>query len=201
MTPTVGAAPVCLRTREGDVVTLDVDRWTRPPGPDEEPLLERALAPVLDIGCGPGRHVLALSRRGVVALGVDVAPAAVDLAHQRGAPVLRRSVFDRLPGTGRWESALLIDGNVGIGGDPLCLLRRIAALLRRRGRVLVEVAAPGERSERLEVRVESAAGTGPWFPWARLSVDDVDGVASTAGLGTCERWESGGRWFVRLDRT
>ena len=199
MTPAAVASP-CLRTRDGDVLTLDVERWARPPGPDEQPLLDRALAPVLDIGCGPGRHVLALARRGVMALGVDVTPAAVELAHERGAPVLRRSVFDRLPGTGRWGSALLVDGNVGIGGDPVGLLRRVGTLVSRRGRALVEVAGPGERSGRLVVRVESAAGTGPWFAWARLSVGDVDRVAGPAGLRTCECWERGGRWFVRLER-
>ena len=37
----------------------------------------------------------------------------------RGAAVLRRSVFDPLPGRGTvGDAALLLDGNIGIGGDP-----------------------------------------------------------------------------------
>jgi SAM-dependent methyltransferase len=190
----------CLRTRAGDALPLDVGRWTSPPGPDEDPLLARALGPVLDVGCGPGRHVVALGRRGIMALGVDITPAAVEIAHRRGALVLRRSIFDRLPGTGRWGSALLVDGNVGIGGDPQALLLRIAGLLRPGGRALVEVAAPGECSRRLETRVETVDENGPWFPWAIVGIDAVGDLASAAGFSTTEQWEAGGRWFVRLDR-
>src|SRR5205823_333854 len=82
----------------------------------------RAVGPVLDVGCGPGRHVLALARRGVLAVGVDVTPAAVRYARARGAPVFRGSVFAAVPGVGHWRTALLLDGNIGIGGRPVVLL-------------------------------------------------------------------------------
>ena len=36
----------------------------------------------------------------------------------RGVNVLERSVFAGVPGQGRWRSVLLLDGNIGIGGDP-----------------------------------------------------------------------------------
>src|SRR5262245_10811783 len=104
-----------LRTADGDLVLLPLERWQAPPGPAEQPGLARAHGPVLDIGCGPGRHTRALASRGVMALGIDTSPSAVASARQSGCPVLRRSVFDRLPREGRWGSALLIDGNIGIG--------------------------------------------------------------------------------------
>ena len=91
-------------------------RWFEPLTHEDDAVLARAAGPVLDVGCGPGRHVLALAERGIVALGIDITPAALDLARSRGAPVLARSVFERVPGTGRWSSALLLDGNLGIDG-------------------------------------------------------------------------------------
>jgi cyclopropane fatty-acyl-phospholipid synthase-like methyltransferase len=36
---------------------------------------------VLDVGCGPGRHALALARRGVEVVGVDIAQSFVDLGN------------------------------------------------------------------------------------------------------------------------
>jgi len=44
---------------------------------------------------------------------------------------VRRSVFDALPAEGRWHTALLADGNVGIGGDPIRLLSRLRGLIAR----------------------------------------------------------------------
>jgi len=191
-------APV-LRTREGAVLPLAVGRFVDPHAA-EATVLDCADGPVLDVGCGPGRHVLALARRGVMALGVDVTPAAVHLARQRGAMVIERSVFDRVPGAGRWRSALLLDGNVGIGGDAVALLRRVRALLHPRGRALVEVDGPGHPTLTTQVRVESGPDVGPWFPWALVGVDGVAALAERAGLAESARWREGGRWFVRLDR-
>jgi SAM-dependent methyltransferase len=126
-----------LHSRCGTVISLPSARWWREPGREEEAILDLAIGPVLDLGCGPGRHTVALARRGVRSLGVDSSSAAVAAARARGAAVVHRSVFDRLPDEGRWASALLLDGNVGIGGDPVALLRRVRSLVRadaRRGR-------------------------------------------------------------------
>ena len=72
------------------------------------------------------------------ALGVDQSATAVALARRSGAPALRRDVFDPLPGTGRWHTVLLADGNVGLGGDPWRILRRAGELLRNGGCCVAE---------------------------------------------------------------
>jgi SAM-dependent methyltransferase len=189
-----------LRSVAGERYPLDVGRWFAAPSVGELEVLSRARAPVLDIGCGPARHVLALAGLGVEAVGIDVSASVVRAAAARGARVVRADVFGIVPSTGRWATALLLDGNVGIGGDPAALLSRVRDLLRRGGRVLVELGPPGTGSASSIVRVEAASSVGPWFPWARLAVDDVQPVADGAGLRVAERWTSEGRWFARLDR-
>jgi SAM-dependent methyltransferase len=185
-----------LRGSDGSTVALEVDRWRRDPDPHEIALLERVADPVLDIGCGPGRVPALLAAQGRVALGIDPAPQAVAEALERGAPVLQRSVFRPLPGEGRWATALLLDGNVGIGGDPVALLRRCAELVRPGGGVvLAEVAAPGAPTSPMEVRVEHGDHAGPWFPWARVGADAWPGLAGSAGLGAVGFEQAGDRWF------
>jgi SAM-dependent methyltransferase len=189
-----------LRSACGRTIAMDVARWFDAPRPEEDRVLAHAVPPVLDVGCGPGRHVAALTARGVRAVGIDVAPAAVSAARSRGARVLHRSVFDPLPHEGTWGTALLLDGNVGIGGDPEALLRRIRALLAPGGRALVEVEPPGEGTRRLRVRaeVDGAAASG-WFPWAVVGADAVAGVARRAGFGSSSTWHDASRWFARLE--
>lgn len=189
---------VRLVAEDGSVVPLDVDRWYGPPIGGDIAVLDRVLAPVVDLGCGPGRHVVALARVGIPVLGIDAAPAAVVVARSRGAMVLERSIFSRIPGTGRWGTVLLLDGNIGIGGDPAALLSRARQLVRAKGRVLVELAEPGIPSRSMQVRFERDGIVGPIFPWAVLGVHDVERAAVTAGLRVKDAWIGGGRWFAEL---
>jgi SAM-dependent methyltransferase len=180
------------------IMGFEVDRFMSEPSPAERELLSRAPAPVLDVGCGPGRHVLALTESGRLALGIDVAPSAIDIACGRGAPVLLRSIFDRVPAAGRWASALLLDGNIGIGGSPHALLVRLSELLRTGGHVLTEVDAPGNPTQTQRTRIFWKGGISPAFPWARVGVDDIGDVAAGAGYRLVESWTAEGRWFAHL---
>ncbi|GAC1364554.1 MAG: class I SAM-dependent methyltransferase [Actinomycetota bacterium] len=192
--------PAELVYEDGARLALALDRWCGAPEAHDHEVLLRAIPPVLDVGCGPGRHLLALALAGIPALGIDVAPSAVRLARQRGACVLERSVFERIPASGRWGSALLLDGNAGIGGDPEALLVRVRALLRPGGRILMEVEPPGVDGGRMRARVHRGGDASSWFAWARVGADDVAGLAQSCALGLLEVWHQGPRWFVMLER-
>jgi SAM-dependent methyltransferase len=188
-----------LRDEAGGARPLPLDVWLGAAGAVDERVLERARGPVLDVGCGPGRHVHALARRGVLAVGIDISPVAVALARRRGATVLEASIFDRVPGAGSWRTALLLDGNIGIGGCPDALLTRLAALLARGGTVLVELDPPGSGVVRARVRLEDGETTSDWFAWAHVGADAIDRPAGAAGLRVTERWRDRGRWFAELE--
>jgi SAM-dependent methyltransferase len=192
-----------LRTGDGEVLPLEPGRWSAVADHHERSLLRDLPGPVLDIGCGPGRLVAHLLANGTTAMGVDPAPRAVALAHRRGAPVLQRSVFDRLPGEGRWGAVLLFDGNVGIGGDPVALLRRCRSLLAATGTVLLEVEGPETDSRHLQVRIEQGERTSRWFPWATLGVRHLRPAAEHAALRVDKVGHTVGhpgpaRWFAWL---
>ena len=98
---------------------------------------------VLDVGCGPGRHSLALARRGMEVVGVDHSPDFVRLARAAAeaeglsAEFLELDVRD-LAFDGRFGAVIcLCQGGFGLlgGHDEPEVFRRIAGALAPGGRL------------------------------------------------------------------
>ncbi|CAN5664191.1 class I SAM-dependent methyltransferase [soil metagenome] len=177
----------CCRIRydHGEVFVLPVGQWLGGRDADEPfdtAVVQMCEGPTIELGCGPGRLVDTLTRRGIRALGVDQSEAAIRLARRRGTPVLHGDVFGPLPELGRWETVLLIDGTVGLGGDPQRILTVAAQLLQRGGQCLAEVDPTVIGVRVSQVRLESDDAVGEWFPWATVGVDSAALLAERAGL-------------------
>ncbi|MFJ8076908.1 class I SAM-dependent methyltransferase [Streptomyces sp. NPDC096176] len=193
-----GRGPLFLRRPDGWLLPLEVERWCAEPDTADTTVLSRTGRSVLDIGCGPGRLVAALAARGRTALGIDVSREAVARTVRIGGSALHRSVFDPLPREGSWDTALLIDGNVGIGGDPRALLRRVAELVATEGQLIVET-APLDVDERVQVRVfDGVDAQGTAFPWARVGAPALLRYGRETGWSLRDTWEAAGRHFVAL---
>jgi SAM-dependent methyltransferase len=201
------SAPVFDAALEGHAATLvdsdggraglAVHRWRRPADADDAWLLDRCSGPTVDLGCGPGRLLVALRQRNVSALGVDHSPVAQAQCDSRGVAMVRRDVFARVPGEGRWRHVLLADGNIGIGGDPFLLLVRAARVVGRGGSLLVETDPEPRQNWRGTVRVHTTSGLSPEAPWARVGAAVLRRLATSLSL-TAVGERKGARSFVEL---
>jgi SAM-dependent methyltransferase len=189
----------CAVVGLGAPTRLPVARWTAAADAADEHLLDHCAGPTLDVGCGPGRLTAALAARGAVALGIDVVPEAVGQARDRGGTALHRDVFGRLPGEGRWETVLLADGNIGIGGDPVALLRRTRELLSSGGRVVVEVGAPGVGATSAWAVLEAGGVRSRPFRWAVVGADAIAGIAGRCGFRAGRPHPFADRWCAVLE--
>lgn len=177
-----------------DVLAMEVLRRAVPAG-----------AAVLDLGCGPGRHTGYLTDRGLVVLGVDTSRRAVALTRARGARAvwgdglgcLGASPDGGAAGAGRWDAVLLLDGNIGIGGDPTRLLRRVRQLLSATGCLLVELDV-ADVTDAGAVQLSDGVRTSAAFAWARLSRRDLPATAHAAAMTVLQEWTTDARTFALL---
>jgi SAM-dependent methyltransferase len=177
---------------------LPMTRWAARADEGDAAVLAHCTGPTLDIGCGPGRMSEHLAARGIDVLGIDIVPEAVQQTQARGASAMRRDVFDEVPGEGRWVCALLADGNIGIGGDPVALLCRVAAVLAPGGWVVADVAPPGTAMRTHTISLECGGHRSDPFPWTVLGPEAITDVAHAARLSLAGVHDHGGRWFVVL---
>jgi SAM-dependent methyltransferase len=194
-----------LHSTDGSRARFDVSRWTDAADAIDRAVLRRAHGPVLDVGCGPGRMVKAAVARGVKALGVDVSPVAVEILRAAGLPVHLGSIFESIPYEGSWSTALLLDGNIGIGGDARALLARIREVLRQPnlgghgGDIIVET-HPDAARDRAYVGslVGQDGNVSDSFPWAEVGRAALAAHAADAVLRVTQSWGGAGRSFSRL---
>ena len=100
-------------------------------------------ARVLDVGCGPGRHAIALAEAGLSVTGVDVSSRFLDLAARAARKAGVRAAFfevdaRQMPFDDEFEAVIsLCQGAFGLmGRDDSLVLKRMAEAVRPRGVVV-----------------------------------------------------------------
>ncbi|WP_307812208.1 class I SAM-dependent methyltransferase [Lacisediminihabitans changchengi] len=181
--------------------TMNAARWSDDADATDIALLRGVTGPVLDIGCGPGRMVRAANDLGLVALGIDVSPTAVAIARAAGLQVREVSVFEMVPLEGSWATGLLVDGNIGIGGDPSALMARCRELISPDGSVVVEVNSEPLRDDVFIGTLADIHGEqSDEFPWAEIGSTALARRSSRVGLRLAAAWAADGRSFTRFVR-
>jgi SAM-dependent methyltransferase len=144
---------------------------------------------VLDAGCGPGRHALALARRGIDVVGVDLSPEFVALARDAaaGLPVeFREGDVRTLDERDAYDAVIcLCQGGFGLlggGDDELGVIERLAAALRVGGRLALSAFSAYFAARHLEPGEEFDADRG--LQYERAVVRDGDGRERTFDLWT-----------------
>ncbi len=204
----VGAYDAAFAGRTAHVVDhagltrpFDVDQWSAAPDwVDHVLFIDPCDAATIDVGCGPGRLVGELAARQIHSLGLDVSPEAVRQTRLRGARATCGDVFGDVPDQGAWAYALLADGNLGIGGDPVALLQRLRDVLAPEGRVIAEVTVAGTGLVRGPRRLRVEGRLSAPFAWAVVGLDAIEAVAAAAGMRVVATSTVGGRHTATLVR-
>lgn len=146
---------------------------------------------VLDMGCGEGWLVRALTGHGISATGIDAVPALIESARAAGAGRFEVADYEDII-TGRLSlQADAVACNFSLLGDSSVarLLAALPALLTRNGRLIVQTVHPvtacGEQPYVDGWRVESWSGFGAAFaapsPWYFRTLSSWVGLIRSCG--------------------
>ena len=168
----------------------------------ERDALAHVEGPVLDLGCGAGRHALHLQERGLEVVAVDHSPGAVDVCRRRGIVDARLGDLSDPPTDKKWRTVLLMCGNLGVAGgwdDTRRLLAELSTTCAEDAVVIADTVDPTETNDpRQLAHIESNCEKGrhrgmsrlrlryremvtPW--WDQLNVPKAEMGALVGGTG------------------
>ncbi|WXG43711.1 MAG: class I SAM-dependent methyltransferase [Promethearchaeati archaeon SRVP18_Atabeyarchaeia-1] len=160
--------------------------------------------PVLDVGCGAGRHSLYLQSKGYVVVSVDISPLTIRVASKRGveAPILAAAPWLPLR-VNCFGTIILMFNNFGICGgykETATLLTELNRVLRPDGRILASSLHPTLTSNEnhlkyhesnrrrglpvglVTIRLEYGGEVGDWFNLLLASPEEMKMLSEKAGL-------------------
>jgi ubiquinone/menaquinone biosynthesis C-methylase UbiE len=155
----------------------------------------------LDVGCGVGRYTVMLADRYDSVVGVDAAPAMIEIAErERSRPNIRYQTCDVLSLTpehdGRFDLVLAISCILHVG-PPELVLGHLRRLVAKGGTLLVVEPArpPGWRSQDWQVDLAFRAARAAWE-----ATGAMDDVAATLQLMLSPTWREVNDISVPLTR-
>ncbi|HVF07771.1 MAG TPA: methyltransferase domain-containing protein [Actinomycetota bacterium] len=150
----------------------------------------KAAGAVVDLGAGAGRHSLSLQDLGHEVAAVDSSPGAVAVCRSRGIRDVRLADLRRL-GTGRrWETVLLMCGNLGLAGDrepTRRLLTRLAAMTTTGGLLIGDSVDPVSDDPHVRLRLHYGALTSPWWDQINIPPSEMEPLVEGTGWRLEER--------------
>ncbi|HWR82736.1 MAG TPA: class I SAM-dependent methyltransferase [Candidatus Deferrimicrobium sp.] len=163
--------------------------------PHEKKAIRYARGRVLDIGCGAGRCMLYLKRKGLDAVGIDTSPLAIKVCKKRGLQNVKQlSVAQVSSKLGIFDTILMYGGNFGLVRNPKTarwLLRKFYRMTSERARIVACSLDPyqapaiehleyhklnrqrGRMPGQVRVRLRYKKSASPWFDWLVVSKSEM----------------------------
>ena len=177
-----------------------------------------ATGAVLDLGAGAGRHSLHLQDLGHEVTAVDSSPGAAAVCRARGIRDVRLADLTALRDGQRWETVLLMCGNLGLAGEwepTRRLLKQLGAMTVAGGLLIGDSVDPADPEDldyqernrraglqlgRVRLRLRYGDLLTPWWELLNLPPADIEGLVDGTGWRLEEHLTEGADHVVVLRR-
>ena len=203
---------------DGFIDVMDALNYTRPV--KTWPGKRYARGRVVDVGCGAGRHALALQREGFEVLGIDISPMVIKAARQLG---LRKtkvlSITEMNSRLGPFDTIQMLGNNFGLFGNrkrAQWLLRRFYRATGDGGRIIAQsndvyqTCDPlhlayhrwnrrrGRMAGQIRMRVRYRIYCTPWFDYLMVPQDEMKEILNGTGWQVRRFIETAGSSYVAI---
>lgn len=214
-----------IERSDGYIDTDDVGQYFDPPSKWHvlyRKAIARAKGRVLDIGCGAGRHALALQEKGLRVVGIDESRLAVRICRQRGLRDARALGIDELSAKlGLFDTILMLGNNLGLlGGLPGArrTLKKLSRLTAEDGVIVAETMDPhmtrnplhkryqrlnrrrGRLPGQISLRVRYKDLATPWFDYLFVSQSELRRILAGSDWRIDDLIRSDGASYVAILR-
>lgn len=179
---------------------LDYKDWKN----REKKAIKYAKGRCLDLGCGAGRVMLYLQKKGMYALGIDSSPIAIKICKERGAKhakVMDITEIGKFRG-GEFDTVIMFGNNFGLFGSKLrakTLLKKLHAITSRNAVIMAETREPyvtnnpvhfkyhdfnrkrGRMPGQLKMRVRFMQYSTPWYDYLIVSKSEMKDILNGTG--------------------
>lgn len=196
----------------------DRDAWAEP----ERAAFDYVQGRVLDIGAGAGRHSLAVQRRQLEAVAIDISPGAVEVCRRRGVEDVRLLPLTEIDESlGSFDTVLLMCGNFGLAGSAEqtgAFLERLHSLTNPGARIVLDTVDPyvdndaadlaylarnaerGRMPGQVRIRMRYRGLATPWYDLLCVSADELEALAEAAGWHAVMLREEGADVYAVLEK-
>ncbi|MFT4167059.1 MAG: class I SAM-dependent methyltransferase [Microlunatus sp.] len=206
-----------LGVTDARIYFRDVAGW----GPLEWQACEQAQGRVLDVGCGAGRHSIAMIARGLEVTGLEPSPGAAQIARSRGVSVVQRRLDQLAETDGTFDTIVMLGNNLSLLASPETATATLTNLAAHAapGAILLGQAmdpygtkdplhlayhewnrARGRPGGQLRIRVRFRGTVTDWFDYWFLTVDELAAAVESTPWALSHVEHSGPAYLATLTR-
>jgi SAM-dependent methyltransferase len=171
--------------------------------PHQKKATQYARGRVLDIGCGAGRCLLYLQKKGLDAMGIDISPLAVKVCKKRGIQNVRLLSINQVSSKlGVIDTIIMYGNNFGLFSNrdrARWLLKRFHKITSGKARIIAESVDPyqtnipehleyhkrnrkrGRMCGQVRIRVRYKKYVTPWFDYLLVSREEMADILKGTG--------------------
>lgn len=176
----------------------------------------------VDIGCGAGRHVLELQRRGAHITGIDPSPLAMKVCRLRGVRDVRCLSLEDLPhGRTKYSTYLMFGNNFGLFESRTharSMLRALHRCSTSHARIIAECRDPykttydvhnrynranirrGRMYGQIKIRVRFEQYIDPWFDYLFVSPKEMRDLVAGTGWRVAKILGRGAQYSAVIEK-